>query len=291
MHPNPKVTFRQKMKEKAIALLSGKPADISRPESPKSTSTQEACILFRKLPLEIRLQIYADTVGSQGRPLHILASDYRKIRRLAHWECHEVDQDVPMWQHDCLFHLENKKIVYRQLYVRSNSNLLPLLLTCRLIYAEALKSLYSENIFEFQSSKTLLAFRSGIPQPQWKSLRTVHLWTVFTGPLVSGHDYNFPPERFPRWLDACRALQEIHTLQSLHVDLIFQPDRYANQEYNQQDVLLEVLESLNCIKAARFCVKTNVGVPESVITQLLPLHYTISAEKLPWSKEPDDYFF
>lgn len=82
------------------------PAHRKRPLTPdavngwrkKSAKTQDKCLLFSRLPIEIRQLIYREVLASsEGQELHVCSSH----KRLLSHRCHVYDPYVRGWRHDC----------------------------------------------------------------------------------------------------------------------------------------------------------------------------------------------
>ncbi|KAH7317921.1 hypothetical protein BKA65DRAFT_557333 [Rhexocercosporidium sp. MPI-PUGE-AT-0058] len=122
--------------------------------SRQRTHEQVQSPFLAKLPIEIREMIYEEILGGGDRRLvHIL----RKDRRLGHWRCRLQDGEEVCDQQDrrCVegwlsykskvWHLDRNGL----LDLVTDGGLLPLLMTCRAIYSEAVPILYSKNVFHF----------------------------------------------------------------------------------------------------------------------------------------------
>ena len=97
--------------------------------------SQEQSILFNRLSTELRLLVFSAVLTHSGRLLHILhmVPDQGESLHLSHWRCEDVDYMHPVWQHRCFGQWTDGDTLYTRSELRSNSDLLPLLLTCRSI--------------------------------------------------------------------------------------------------------------------------------------------------------------
>ncbi|KAF9640745.1 hypothetical protein BFW01_g12551 [Lasiodiplodia theobromae] len=188
----------------------------------KPTNDQEQCLLLNKLPLELREKIYKEVLGDMNIHLFIFEN---KIRSVVcprapnttedddyYWytgdEEHKTEDEeedpyilnhflrhtkgVRRPRNRCDFCDSNR---LRSTYISTvprlpptwgiGPNFLPLLLTCRRIYADAIPTLYSHPTFSTNHIYTLTDFLLALPPPRLASLRSLHLvWPV---PLNERH--------------------------------------------------------------------------------------------------------
>ncbi|KAF2860644.1 hypothetical protein K470DRAFT_246905 [Piedraia hortae CBS 480.64] len=128
---------------------------------------QEQCSFLSKLPLDVRLIIYEMVFGHQifhlhapdrrGRILFNPCSRPETIESPSH-QCHSISTKRP-------------SSAPREDYSQA-TGLLPLLVTCRRIYSEAIEVLYNANTFEFTQNFAAFRFlRLMIPPQRLKSIR------------------------------------------------------------------------------------------------------------------------
>jgi len=130
-------------------------------EPEQQFSEQAQSRLLSQLPLDIRMIIYEMVLG--GMIFHLNAQD-RRSRILHHvcahpetindptHQCHELSTKRPS---------SNPREEYREA-----TGLLPLLVTCRLVYSEAIETLYRANTFEFTQNFAAFRFLRLLIPPQ-----------------------------------------------------------------------------------------------------------------------------
>jgi hypothetical protein len=98
--------------------------------------------LFGRLSAELRVSIYEAVLGDPERFLHIcLNKKNKKMRRVAHWQCTEMDSPFPTWQHYCFggepsLDEEGRptgRLKFRPITI-TDDQLLAILLSCRIMY-------------------------------------------------------------------------------------------------------------------------------------------------------------
>jgi len=137
----------------------------------QKTADQSMSPFLGKLPFELRQIIYEEVLagGDDGRVVHII----RKHKRLGHWRC-RIQDGLKLCETQSLRCISGwlayKARVWTadkagRLELRTDDGLLPLLRTCRAIYSEAIKILYSKNIFHFYDPGDIRYFaRAILPQ-------------------------------------------------------------------------------------------------------------------------------
>lgn len=130
---------------------------------------QPDCGFLSKLPLDVRMIIYDLVLG--GSTLHVSAGDNHS--RIYHFICLVPDRITQSQIHGQCHQLS----IHRPSSApRENfphpTGFLPLLVTCRQIYSEAINTLYSSNRFEFTQIHTAFRFLTRmIPQPRLPAIR------------------------------------------------------------------------------------------------------------------------
>jgi hypothetical protein len=108
----------------------------SRPDLPRgSPIAQKQCDLFGKLSAEVRLLIYEAALADADRLLHFLHATPTRGRpkKLGHWRCDGLDSPYLTWQHPCFGLWIEPGVQYTRNASHTNSDLMSLLLTCRLM--------------------------------------------------------------------------------------------------------------------------------------------------------------
>ncbi|KAF1999856.1 hypothetical protein P154DRAFT_522939 [Amniculicola lignicola CBS 123094] len=269
---------------------------------PPPMSHQEQSPLFAQLCIEIRLLIYEAVLGDPQRYMHIRSNirhrrkqkkQKRPERTVAHFRCTDMESPFPTWQHKC-FGEEWRVDPGRWSGVaiartETDDKLLALLLTCRLIYSEALEVLYRSNIFHFRGGVGLPAFVESIPTLQWMAIRHIHISTAYS-PFFTD-DYatlkeKHPPESLPSWATICRHLEQLPALHSLKFDIAVK-DHQCTYSFslNRKKLLLSILGPLRSINAQTLEVELNAEVPDEIWELLGPVKLTTFVRERPFNDE------
>lgn len=201
---------------------------LSSLEPEQSTDDQRACGLISKLPYDIRLVIYEMVLG--GNMLHLEAQSQKS--RLMYHVCKHPDQVDDQRSHtDC----NELSAVRPSSAPREESleatGLLPLLVTCRRIYSEAISVLYNANTFEFTQNFAAFTFlKYMIPQQRLSCFRHFRLHLRLPRhPMLNG--------RATRdWHDLWSFFgDEMCGLQSLYLELLMLQPMEAHIESTKDD--------------------------------------------------------
>ncbi|KAF2479239.1 hypothetical protein BDY17DRAFT_328015 [Neohortaea acidophila] len=140
----------------------------STPEPEQRTNPQTQCALLTTLPLDIRLLIYDMVLG--GMAFHI-GND--TTGRMTCYICQRAEGIVHDDDHQaCLAPTKRRPSASPREDYTQATGLLPLLVTCRQIYSEAIETLYSANTFEFWQNQAALRFlRIMIPPQRLRCIR------------------------------------------------------------------------------------------------------------------------
>lgn len=144
---------------------------ISSPRPEQRTLEQDQCSLISKLPFDVRMIIYEMVLG--GMVFHLQAQN--KDSRILLWICNQPGRiDDP--NHQCeQLSSQRPSSAPRQDY-REATGLLPLLVTCRRIYSEAVEVLYRANTLEFTQHFAAFRFlKMMIPQQRLQSIRHLRI--------------------------------------------------------------------------------------------------------------------
>lgn len=151
------------------------------------TQDQAQSGLMSKLPREVRELIWSFLIG--GHLLHIVPNQNGQVAYL----CHEyIGKERNTRNHvSCRPSLEPgspRKIISNE-FATEPVNLLPLLLTCRMVYSEAIPILYSDNIFDIYKVDSLAFFDLAVPSHRLMQIRRLNItWDYLHHSL--GHQYN-----------------------------------------------------------------------------------------------------
>lgn len=154
-------------------------------------SRNENCMLLRKLPLELRLEIFSHVLGNDA--FRLISIPWRVVA------VPDLEGNVSMAEKYDHFHNYNMPLLgpYMQLdnapelFIRSSGT--AILRTCRQIYLEAVDLLYTSNTFILHDFHTLVTFAKSVP-PQ--RLNTIRKLKVHYSPSTS---IPYPHERTPQY--------------------------------------------------------------------------------------------
>lgn len=127
------------------------------------TDNQQDCLLFSKLPYDVRVIIYEMVLG--GMVLHLSAQSPKS--RILHHICQSPSRVREQGSHHICsgYSTVCPSSAPRETYPQA-SGLLPLLVSCRRIYSEAVHTLYSANTFEFTQNFAAFTFLKVMLPPQ-----------------------------------------------------------------------------------------------------------------------------
>lgn len=151
------------------------PKKVSRKRRKLSTSANYApnveCALLRRLPVELRLEIYTHVLGENL--LHV----YHVPGRLAHKCCRTQSKESENWRLDpnCCRTSRETNLVSEVLELYSTVVDIALLQTCRQIYVEAIKILYATNTFDINHLQTLIYLSKSVPIQHFATISTLYV--------------------------------------------------------------------------------------------------------------------
>ena len=147
---------------------------LSAVEPEQQTYLQEQCNFLSMLPLDIRFMIYDMVLGGMVFHIGTESSTKRMMTNICLQPQHVGHGD----HQDCLApSMRRPSSAPREDYPQA-TGLLPLLVTCRRIYSEAVMTLYSANTFEFWENRNAIRFLRGTFPPQrLKSIRRFR-WVI-----------------------------------------------------------------------------------------------------------------
>jgi hypothetical protein len=180
---------------------------------------------------------------------------------------------------------------------RSNSDLLPLLLTCRLMYAistifhvarmlircrylEAIDVLYTANTFNFGGASRILTFQPMLPAHHWNRIRRLSISTVFRVPTALTHStQSFPPENYGKWEKICEFIATLASLQRLDIDMTIwnwhDHIRHTTNNVIEPEDFMTILGPLKEVKASHIEVEMNAKLPASVHEKLGTINFLV----------------
>ncbi|KAI9700079.1 MAG: hypothetical protein M1836_002613 [Candelina mexicana] len=205
-----------------LPLSALEPGDMSL----QWTSEQLQSKLLTKLPFDVRTIIWEMAVGSEV--LHIV----KGYDRLGYTVCQGTedlgvrDRCKPECRRDYTRTIEGF-LDFNASLSAGAKRVFPLLRTCRIIYSEAIKTVYSQNIFDFDDLDTLIHFPVTVLPQRWNAIRSLRLAWAFSQPfrMEYGASFtytSFPPSDNTTWLKACHVITTMTGLRNLtlnfHVD-------------------------------------------------------------------------
>lgn len=167
--------------------------------------TDQSGLLFEKLPLELRREIYAFVLGRQT---FRLISVPWKVTTAA-----DVDGNVSMTQ----AHFEPT----RPTVSSSSHQGIALLQTCRQIYDESIALLYSTNTFIIHDFASMTTFAKTVPACHLKEIRRleVNYSPVTSIPYDHPRTKQYDLPKGPDWADFWDLVASMEGLRTLHVHL------------------------------------------------------------------------
>ncbi|KAK5174268.1 uncharacterized protein LTR77_001348 [Saxophila tyrrhenica] len=185
---------------------------MSSVEPEQRTHLQEQCNFLSMLPLDIRMIIYDTVLG--GMVFHIGTETDVRNRILTHI-CHHPETVGQGDHQDCFAPtFRRPSSAPRDDYPQA-TGLLPLLVTCRRIYSEAIGTLYSANTFDFWQNRVAFHFLKGMLPPQ-----RLHSIRRFRWGMQLPHHPNLNARSRKDWNDLFTFFsRELSGLQHLHIKL------------------------------------------------------------------------
>ncbi|KAK4502260.1 hypothetical protein PRZ48_005685 [Zasmidium cellare] len=146
---------------------------LSSLESEQRTDEQVDCSFLQKLPYDVRVIIYEMVLG--GNTLHLEAANPKS--RILHSVCKHPERiDNPGIHIDCSTQSGLRPSSAPREEYQDATGFLPLLVTCRKIYSEAIGSLYNSNTFEFTQNFAAFTFlKYMLPAQRLPSIRHLRL--------------------------------------------------------------------------------------------------------------------
>ncbi|CAF9927985.1 MAG: hypothetical protein ALECFALPRED_003921 [Alectoria fallacina] len=226
---------------RSLTLLLPPKESHSSSAAVQKTDEQTQSLLFAKLPMEIRTMIYGMALSGEGQLLHIVRVSPHSI---SHLRCSKADGGQCRY-YECFdfYEEDGEKLSARK---RTHGNLLPLTLSCRKVYTEAISTLYSHNTFEFRDLYSLICFPSTILPTRMNQIRSLKLDCI----VGAGHR-NFgrtdvTPQNDVPWKMVWKIIAGMTELRDLRVDLAMlrdSPSLSAEQEIQLLAPLMAVRQA------------------------------------------------
>lgn len=236
----------------------------------QATDDQQRSLLFRHLPLEIR-QLIWQYVLSRG----ILHMKWM-LNRVEARKCPKAKQyfseiTYPR-QTSSTFH---RMSIFGNFFsmpadcVHQAADLMPLLLTCRLIYSEAISSIYAGSEFGFDHIDALNFFPKIVLPNRLELVRSLHFTSTIWQLLPGGPSGTKParPCEDKIWKDACGVLASMHGLRRIRI-LLKGEGNHDHQQWTRQ--LRDLLKPLYQVRQA------------SDFTVIVELQHEMTVENAPF---------
>ncbi|OQO11034.1 hypothetical protein B0A48_05289 [Cryoendolithus antarcticus] len=270
--------------------------------------------LIKTIPLDIRLLIWERVLGNV---LHVEPGD----GTLRWARCWDSDASIKLGvEHECWFDpwttagidkqrenfKEQNKVPWKGDHeLRTRYRLRPILLTCRLIYGEAIGQLYGCNVFSMRRIDTVLRLPLVMSPNRFQQIRFIDFSTAFKDSLrvtkvseadragmerlVATSKYHRYPEPEIMWVTMCEILASLQNLQDLRVAIAFYSSVPAHHgelaTTVNLDTLLGVLEPLKLAKAKRYEVKITSVVSDQLRRQLGPTPFELREHEIEGSRK------
>ncbi|KAF2744499.1 hypothetical protein M011DRAFT_384380, partial [Sporormia fimetaria CBS 119925] len=122
----------------------------------------------------------------------------------------------------------------------TDGDIIPLMLTCRLVYKEAIDVLYTTNTFSFNDLDCLRYFKSTIPPRAFDriwylDISWVGTWWAHVPNTTVVRQPRYPPYDRNTWEDTWRIVSEIPQLKGLRVEIIHESDVLSEVPYSTRD--------------------------------------------------------
>lgn len=218
--------------------------------SPKGqwTSPQKLSPFFEKLPLEIRHQIYICVFQDDAPLVHIVHR--RGRRRLGHLRCRGTYSGTRWLYASCWSCKANTAADWYPSHRgdRTDGGVLPLLRSCRKLYAEAIDILYRSLTFAMANLTTMILFSLTVLPQRLNAVRRLQL----TYTLRNSRHWREILD-FSEWRKACGILSRMSALEELGVDI---NDAFSGRvPLSPIEEILGPLTALTAIKD--YVVRTN----------------------------------
>ncbi|KAL8994204.1 MAG: hypothetical protein Q9188_007133 [Gyalolechia gomerana] len=185
--------------------------------------------LLKRLPLEIRQEIYGYVLGRQENCLILLPFKIRAVP-----EGHYISKTDVCWAST------NERVISGN-GERFWSQRPALLRTCRQIYMEAISLLYSGNTFIIKHPELLLRFAKAIPPQRLDCIRTLR---ICLQPWHCGFvsHWAHSPSRREEWETCWKIVAAMQNLLNLDVEIVH--ELYSHPWTEEQNICQTLLPSL-----------------------------------------------
>lgn len=144
-------------------------------------------------------------------------------------------------------------------------------LTCKLIYLETLKILYTANTFDMRQSESLVRLPQVITPDHCQHIRSIRFSTVLQCPIILRGvlpSRTFPPDNSTKWLAACEVLAAFHHPETLDITLAVWSQIPSDRERADDETITTLLQPLQAVRAMDFSVTLAQTVPDELRAKL-----------------------
>ncbi|KAJ4287685.1 hypothetical protein N0V90_012388 [Kalmusia sp. IMI 367209] len=190
--------------------------------SHRGMTLDQSASRLMQLPLELRQMIYRAAIGNSK--MHMLL----KKHKLGHIRCKASNaRECPL---ECNLGPDNIWSPFAEpVEEPTDGDVLPLLLTCRQIYSEAIDAVYSSNCFSFSDLDCLRYFSCTILPHRWALVQTLDIewcisWPIYdpiAQTLLVSRPALYPPHDEATWEATWRIISNMSNLKSLRVSLMY----------------------------------------------------------------------
>ncbi|KAH7071448.1 hypothetical protein BKA63DRAFT_73044 [Paraphoma chrysanthemicola] len=260
-----------------LLIQSRQPISIELSNIADRAHQQPQSRLFELLPTELRLLIYEAALTEPGLVSHMLAHRDKRWNtenlNWGHWHCDRSGSSLLRWQQPCFGTGDSETNLCARLRPRLNTDPTSLLLTCRLIYSEAIHILYGYNTFGFMSTSSLLSFYC-LYKSNWHMIRRIDLATLLHVPVETMAVSSHPRLEYDDWNKACTVISTLPALAIFSVNLTVwsSKTRRPVMSVSKED-LLAIFGPLQQLDVREFKVESNLHVEDSLADLLGPLSF------------------
>ncbi|KAF2108046.1 hypothetical protein BDV96DRAFT_588123 [Lophiotrema nucula] len=193
-----------KGRKRALTLPLEKPSTLSKAlRRERKVDVQEGCLLFTRLPVEVRAMIWEFVLGGN-------------------------EIAIENWYSGNTGNAGQKR----------PENWWTLVKTCRVVYSETINLLYAKTIFDVKSVGLLSQFKRSVLEKRWSQIRAltvcVSFWPVYVstshGCVISGYyTHEVLPSEAENWPRLCGMLESLPNLRRLKL-IVFDPKQWVNCE-------------------------------------------------------------
>ncbi|KXS99433.1 hypothetical protein AC578_8141 [Pseudocercospora eumusae] len=239
---------------------------------------QDQSALIASIPVELRVVIWEYVLGpkDENDVLHLDLAD----GTLWHCRCFDQDRIKLGFRHFCWsstmwfpeYRAERDHLPGEP---RAGRRLLALLLSCKVIYAEAAEILYLANTFDMRRAASLIRLPQVIVPYRLQQIRSIRFSTEFECLSFTRNDppsaddevvtgWWRPPDRASQWYAACDTLRSLQHLERLSITLALWQLSPSNRDGPMDDdAVVAILKPLSSVHAKHYVVTLTATVSEA----------------------------